>query len=57
MYAEEEVRCSWVAVPGSQATNVSGETAKAIDEEVRRIIDAATAPPRVCWKRIVTSWT
>lgn len=39
MYAEEEGEVFLGRSAGSQATNVSGETAKAIDEEVRSIID------------------
>ncbi|WP_068828265.1 ATP-dependent zinc metalloprotease FtsH [Pseudomonas sp. BMS12] len=39
MYAEEEGEVFLGRSAGSQHTNVSGETAKAIDEEVRSIID------------------
>ncbi len=39
MYAEEEGEVFLGRSAGSQHTNVSGETAKQIDEEVRRIID------------------
>lgn len=39
MYAEEEGEVFLGRSMGSQASNVSGETAKQIDEEVRRIID------------------
>ena len=39
MYAEEEGEVFLGRSAGSQAANVSGETAKAIDEEVRSIID------------------
>ena len=39
MYAEEEGEVFLGRSAGSQHTNVSGETAKLIDQEVRRIID------------------
>ena len=39
MYAEEEGEVFLGRSAGSQSSNVSGETAKAIDEEVRSIID------------------
>lgn len=39
MYAEEEGEVFLGRSAGSQHTNVSGETAKQIDQEVRRIID------------------
>ncbi len=39
MYAEEEGEVFLGRSAGSQHTNVSGETARLIDEEVRRIID------------------
>jgi cell division protease FtsH len=39
MYAEEEGEVFLGRSAGSQQANVSGETAKAIDEEVRSIID------------------
>lgn len=42
MYAGR-VKFSSVPSMGSQASNVSGETAKLIDEEVRRIIDECYA--------------
>ncbi len=43
MYAEEEGEVFLGRSMGSQASNVSGETAKLIDEEVRRIIDECYA--------------
>ena len=43
MYAEEEGEVFLGRSMGSQASNVSGETAKQIDEEVRRIIDECYA--------------
>src|SRR5690554_7450642 len=39
MYAEEEGEVFLGRSQGAQATNVSAETARMIDEEVRRIID------------------
>ena len=43
MYAEEEGEVFLGRSMGSQASNVSGETARQIDEEVRRIIDECYA--------------
>lgn len=43
MYAEEEGEVFLGRSMGSQHSNVSGETAKLIDEEVRRIIDESYA--------------
>ncbi|SFP43616.1 membrane protease FtsH catalytic subunit [Ectopseudomonas composti] len=43
MYAEEEGEVFLGRSMGSQSSNVSGETAKLIDEEVRRIIDECYA--------------
>ena len=43
MYAEEEGEVFLGRSMGSQNSNVSGETAKQIDEEVRRIIDECYA--------------
>ncbi|QLF94381.1 ATP-dependent metallopeptidase FtsH/Yme1/Tma family protein [Pseudomonas sp. ABC1] len=43
MYAEEEGEVFLGRSAGSQSTNVSGETAKLIDEEVRSIIDQCYA--------------
>lgn len=43
MYAEEEGEVFLGRSMGSQASNVSGETARLIDEEVRRIIDECYA--------------
>lgn len=43
MYAEEEGEVFLGRSMGSQHSNVSGETAKLIDEEIRRIIDESYA--------------
>ena len=50
MYAEEEGEVFLGRSAGSQHTNVSGETAKQIDEEVRSIIDTCYATA----KRLLT---
>lgn len=56
MYAEEEGEVFLGRSAGSQHANVSGETAKMIDQKSGASSTTATVPPSDCSTRTATSW-